>query len=95
MATELHLDPDRLHLHGRRLAEVLDGLVPLPGLAPDDRAALAGSPLLAEFDHALDAVGRAGRVLADLAAELHGAASGTAAADVEAGRLVREAGAGW
>lgn len=84
---DLHLDPERLHLHGRRLSAVLDGLVPLPALDAESRAALsltAGGPaVLAEVDRTAAAVDRIARELTDLAAVLHTAAFAATAADGE------------
>jgi hypothetical protein len=82
---DLHLDPERLHLHGRRLAAVLDGLVPLPALDAEVRAALSltvdGAAVLDELDRTAAAVDRIARELTDLAAALHVGAFAAAAAD--------------
>lgn len=85
MVPDIHLDPERLHVHGRRLAGLLDGLVPLPELDDETRAALAatgpGPAVLAELDRALEEIDRAADELAGLTAALHGAATATAHAD--------------
>lgn len=85
MPPELHLDPDRLHTHGRRLTAVLDRLVPMPDVDPDTRTALAstdpGSRALAEFDRMAEAMDRAGRELSALTATLHQAAAAAENAD--------------
>jgi len=92
MAHELQLDPERLHLHGRRLSALLDALAPLPAVDADTRATLgrtpAGAAVLAELDRAAAAVDRAGRELSELAAGLHVAAYAAAEVDGDtAGRL--------
>ncbi|MHA6785314.1 hypothetical protein ACVGOW_30610 [Pseudonocardia saturnea] len=88
MPPELHLDPERLHVHGRRLSAVLDELVPLPALDAESRAALSltddGAAVLAELDRTGAAVDRIGRELTDLAAVLHTRAFAAAAADARA-----------
>ncbi|GAA2569430.1 hypothetical protein [Pseudonocardia hydrocarbonoxydans] len=92
MAHELQLDPDRLHVHGRRLSALLDGLVPAPAVDAATRATLARTPggaaVLAELDRVAAAVDRTGRELSGLAAGLHVAAYAAAAVDGDtAGRL--------
>ncbi|GAA3245616.1 hypothetical protein GCM10017691_52860 [Pseudonocardia petroleophila] len=85
MPSELLLDPDRLHVHGRRLSALLADLAPLPWVDAATRDGLAATPggpaVLAELDRAAAAVDRAGRELAALAAALHVAAYAAAAAD--------------
>lgn len=91
MASDFHRDPERLHVHGRRLDAVLDALVPLPELDPDTRTGLsrAAGPVLAELDRVLSTVDRAGHELAALAATLHDAAAAGCAADGEVGEDFR------
>lgn len=88
MRPELFLDPERLHVHSRRLASVLDAVVPLPTLDADGRAALAstaaGRELVAEVDRSADAVERAARELSMLSAWLASAAAAARAADADA-----------
>lgn len=88
MPADLHLDPERLHVHGRRLSAVLDELVPLPALDAESRAALSltvdGAAVLAELDRTVAAVDGIGRELTDLAAVLHVGAFAAAAADAQA-----------
>lgn len=88
MRPDLHLDPERLHVHGRRLSAVLDGLVPLPALDAESRAALSltagGAAVLAELDRTVAAVDGIGRELTDLAAVVHTCAFAAAAADARA-----------
>jgi hypothetical protein len=91
---DLHLDPERLHVHGRRLSAVLDELVPLPALDAESRAALSltvdGPAVLAEVDRTAAAVHRIARELTDLAAVLHTGAFAAAAADAgSAGGIAR------
>ncbi|QJY46512.1 hypothetical protein [Pseudonocardia broussonetiae] len=94
MSPGLHLDPDRLHAHGRRLAGLLAELLPLPVVDGPVRAALAATPdgpaVLAELDRAAAAVDRIGRELADLTAGLHVTAYAAAAADAEARAALAE-----
>lgn len=93
MAPDIHLDPERLHAHGRRVTGVLDALVPTPELDADVRVALlrsaTGSAVLAELDRALAAVDRAGHELSGLAGALHGAATAVLDADHEGVRGFR------
>ncbi len=93
MVPDIHLDPERLHGHGRRLAGVLDGLVPLPDLDDDTRAALAstepGSVVLAELDRVRAELDRAAHELAGLTAALHAAATAATCADTESGDAFR------
>lgn len=88
MAHELQLDPDRLHVHGRRLSALLDGLAPAPTADEATRAALARTPggaaVLAELDRLAAAVDRTGRELSGLAAGLHVAAYAAAAVESDA-----------
>ncbi len=88
MPPQLHLDPDRLHTHARRLTAVLDGLVPLPDVDPETRTALAstaaGAAALAELDRITAMVDRAARELSALTAALHETAAAAADADHEA-----------
>lgn len=92
---DLHLDPERLHLHGRRLSAVLDGLVPLPALDAEARAALSltgdGPAVLAELDRTVAAVDRIARELVDLAAVLHAGASAAVAADARSAGGIAQA----
>lgn len=85
MAPELHLDPDRLHVHAGRVTALLDDLVPMPVPDAEARAVLArtdrGGAILSELDQTLAAVERAARELADLGACLYGAAARVEAAD--------------
>jgi hypothetical protein len=92
MRLDVDLDPERLHVHGRRLAAVLDTLGPLPVLDPARRAALASTPagreLLAEVDRSTAAVELAAGELAQLASWLAATATSARAADTDAaGRL--------
>lgn len=93
MASDIELDPERLHVHGRRVADVLGELAPLPELDAGLRAALAsteqGAAVLAEVDRALAAILRAAHELAGLAGTLHGAASAVTEADDESGDAFR------
>lgn len=92
MRPDLDLDPERLHVHARRLAAVLDGLVPLPVLAPERREVLvagpAGRAILAEVERSSAAVERAAAELTLLASWLAAAASSTRAADSDAARTL-------
>lgn len=94
MPSGLHIDPDRLHAHGRRLAGLLAELLPLPVVDGAARAALAATPdgavLLVELDRAAAAVDRIGRELADLTAGLHVTAYAAGAADAEARAALAE-----
>ncbi|WP_300017218.1 hypothetical protein [Pseudonocardia sp.] len=88
MRPDLDLDPERLHVHGRRLTDVLDTLVPLPVLDPDRRARLSATPagraILAELDRSAAAVDLAADELARLASWLDAAAATTSTADSDA-----------
>lgn len=85
MPPELHLDPERLHEHGRRLTAILEAVVPLPAVGADRAAALSttgtGRRILAELDRMRAAVDGAGRELSALTAQLHETAEAAAAAD--------------
>ena len=85
MAPDIHVDPDRLHVHGRRLAEVLGTLGGPPELDPATRVALAstgpGTAVLAVLDRAAAVLDRANHELGGLTAALHGAASAAVDAD--------------
>ncbi len=92
MPPELDLDPERLHVHSRRLTAVVDALVPLP--APDISrwSALAstdaGRAMLAEVDRSAAAVVLAVRELVHLAAQLAEVASAARTADSDAALIV-------
>ncbi len=93
MAPDIHLDPERLHVHGRRLTGVLDGLLPMPELDTDTRGGLSrtetGSAVLVELDRALAAVDRTGHELVALTVALHDVASAAVTADREVGQDFR------
>ena len=92
MRPDLDLDPERLHVHGRRLAVVVDALLPLPVLDPERRAVLAADPVgrdvLAEVDRSAAAVELAGRELSVLSSWLSTVAATTRAADSDAARTL-------
>ena len=97
MAHDLDIDPERLLPLARRTAGLLDLLVPLPGLDPDTRAALARTPpgaaLLAEADRVTAALAVSGRAVAELAERLSAAATAAECGDAAAaGVLTRLAG---
>lgn len=95
MPPDLGLDPERLHVHGRRLVAVLDTLVPVPVLGPDRRAVLnstpAGREILAEIDRSTAAVEFAAGELSRLASWLVETAASTRQADSDAARALGHA----
>jgi hypothetical protein len=92
MPPDLDLDPERLHVHGRRLAAVSDALLPLPVLDADRRAALVATPagreVLAEVDRSAAAVELAAHELSVLSSWLSTVAATTRTADSDAARTV-------